>query len=70
MFNVQLAEIVKDFSDKIIFKLVLRNKKLAGGQTYLIFVVPVRRLWAVSFLITPAPSLMAGLAESAYSQLD
>jgi len=69
MFNEQLAEIVKEISDEVIFelsKLMLRSKKLACGQSSPSFVVPARKVRAFSCLSLPA--LMVGLPGSAGCQ--
>lgn len=42
-FKEQLAEIVEDVSDKVVFKLMVRIKKLASGQISPSFVVPVSK---------------------------
>lgn len=68
VFKEQLSEISLTISDEVIFKLMLSNKKVTCGQTSPSFVVPVRKVRAVSLLFTAAPLLMVGLIGSAGSQ--
>lgn len=49
-FKEQLAEIVKEISNKVTFKLMLRNKKLACGQMSPSFVASVRKVRALGCL--------------------